>query len=136
MLAARLRAAARENGGLLLAFDDPVLAELPAWAEERIAEPSTGAWCTAATWWPSSPPRGDAARARRRARRGRRAATSGRVEDLSLKAISDESSEVVRLVRSTLRDALMIGASDIHLETVPAGLAIKFRIDGILSRSS
>src|SRR5205823_12207702 len=59
---------------------------------------------------------------------------SGRVEDLSLKAIGDESSEVVRLVRSTLRDALMNGASDIHLETLPAGLAIKFRIDGILSQ--
>ena len=56
------------------------------------------------------------------------------VEDLSLKAISDESSEVVRLVRSTLRDALQIGASDIHLETVAAGLVIKFRIDGILSQ--
>jgi general secretion pathway protein E len=53
-------------------------------------------------------------------------------EDLSLKAISDEKSEVVRLVRSTLRDALKIGASDIHLETVAAGLVIKFRIDGIL----
>ena len=54
------------------------------------------------------------------------------VEDLSLKSISDETSEVVRLVRSTLRDALKIGASDIHLETVAAGLMIKFRIDGIL----
>jgi general secretion pathway protein E len=37
-------------------------------------------------------------------------------------------------VRSTLRDALMIGASDIHMETVAAGLVIKFRIDGILSQ--
>ena len=35
-------------------------------------------------------------------------------------------------MRSTLRDALKIGASDIHLETVAAGLVIKFRIDGIL----
>jgi general secretion pathway protein E len=56
------------------------------------------------------------------------------IEDLSLRAISEESSEVVRLVRSTLRDALMIGASDIHLETIAAGLVIKFRIDGILSQ--
>jgi general secretion pathway protein E len=56
------------------------------------------------------------------------------IEDLSLRAISDESSEVVRLVRSTLRDALMIGASDIHMETIAAGLVIKFRIDGILSQ--
>jgi len=37
-------------------------------------------------------------------------------------------------VRSTLRDALKIGASDIHLETVAQGLVIKFRIDGILSQ--
>jgi general secretion pathway protein E len=57
-----------------------------------------------------------------------------RVEDLSLKAISDEKSEVVRLVRSTLRDALMIGASDVHLESIAGGLVIKFRIDGILSQ--
>src|SRR2546423_8494669 len=62
-------------------------------------------------------------------------ADSGRVEDLSLRSIGDESSEVVRLVRSTLRDALLIGASDIHLESLPAGLAIKFRIDGILSQA-
>ena len=30
----------------------------------------------------------------------------------------------MRLVRSTLRDALKIGASDIHLESVAAGLTI------------
>ena len=41
---------------------------------------------------------------------------------------------MVRLVRSTLRDALMIGASDVHLESVPGALVIKFRIDGILSQ--
>ena len=46
------------------------------------------------------------------------------IEDLSLKAISDETSDVVRLVRSTLRDALKNGASDIHLETVASGLEI------------
>jgi general secretion pathway protein E len=58
-----------------------------------------------------------------------------RVEDLSLRAIGDETSEVVRLVRSTVRDALMIGASDVHFETLPSGLALKFRIDGILSQA-
>jgi general secretion pathway protein E len=57
-----------------------------------------------------------------------------RVEDLSLKAIAEETSEVVRLVRSTLRDALHVGASDVHLETLPGGLVLKFRIDGILSQ--
>jgi len=124
------------DGRLLLAFDDPFSGELHAWAEERIAEPFN--WCLVH--------RGDLVAFLASHEESMRAlddvgaqvatgpAESGRIEDLSLKAIGDESSEVVRLVRSTLRDALLIGASDIHLETLPAGLAIKFRIDGILSQ--
>jgi general secretion pathway protein E len=125
-----------EDGRLLLAFDDPFSGELQAWAEERIAPAFS--WCLAH--------RGDLVAFLAGHEESLRAldaldeqapagpADAGRVEDLSLKAIGDESSEVVRLVRSTLRDALMLGASDIHLETLPAGLAIKFRIDGILSQ--
>lgn len=56
------------------------------------------------------------------------------VEDLSLRRISADASPVVKLVNSTLYDALKQGASDIHLEAVPAGLVIKYRIDGVLSR--
>jgi general secretion pathway protein E len=124
------------DGRLLLAFDDPFSGELQAWAEERIAPAFS--WCLVH--------RGDLVAFLAGHEESLRAldaleeeapavpADAGRVEDLSLKAIGDESSEVVRLVRSTLRDALMIGASDIHLETLPAGLAIKFRIDGILSQ--
>ena len=54
-------------------------------------------------------------------------------EDLSLKAISEHASPVVKLVASTLYDALKTGASDIHLEWAASGLAIKYRIDGVLS---
>ena len=54
------------------------------------------------------------------------------VETLSLVKISESSSVVVRLVNSTLYDAFRIHASDVHLETTPAGLVIKFRIDGVL----
>lgn len=54
------------------------------------------------------------------------------VEDLSFKSITEDTSQVVRLVRSTLYDALKTGASDIHLETAASGLAIKYRIDGVL----
>ena len=36
-------------------------------------------------------------------------------------------------MRSTLYDALKSGASDVHLETGATGLAIKYRIDGVLS---
>jgi general secretion pathway protein E len=129
-----LRAA---DGRLLLVFDDPFSGELQAWADERIAQPFS--WCLAH--------RGDlvaylaaheeSLRALDDVQGAAAAGTEdrGRVEDLSLKAIGDETSEVVRLVRSTLRDALMSGASDVHLETVPGGLAIKFRIDGILAQA-
>jgi general secretion pathway protein E len=126
----------RGDGELLLAIDDPFSGELQAWAEERIAAPF--GWRLAH--------RGDlvaylagheeSLRALDAVQGGAVAGPEerGRVEDLSLKAIGDETSEVIRLVRSTLRDALLNGASDVHLETIPAGLAIKFRIDGILSQ--
>ena len=126
----------REDGYLLLATDDPFSAELQSWAEERLRE--TFSWCLIH--------RGDLlaylagheetlrALDAVHAETGAHSEERENVESLSLKAISDESSEVVRLVRSTLRDALMIGASDVHLETVPTGLIIKFRIDGILSQ--
>ena len=55
------------------------------------------------------------------------------VEELSLMAISEDASPVVRLVNSTLYDAFKSGASDIHLESEPAGLEIRYRIDGVLS---
>jgi len=54
------------------------------------------------------------------------------IEQLSLSSISADSSPVIRLVNSTLYDAMKIGASDIHLETTGAGLALKYRIDGVI----
>ena len=58
------------------------------------------------------------------------------VENLSLASITEDSSVVVKLVNSTLYDALKAHASDIHLEMVPAGLVIKYRIDGVLIQAS
>ena len=125
-----------DGGALWLATDDPFSTEQRAWAEDRIVQ--SFSWGIVH--------RGDLVALLASHEETLHALDAvlagvvvtgeetGGIEDLSLKAISDESSEVVRLVRSTLRDAIMIGASDIHLETVAAGLAIKFRIDGILSQ--
>ncbi len=55
------------------------------------------------------------------------------VEDLSLKTINEDTSQVVRLVHSTLYDAHKSQASDIHLEMVTGALSIKYRIDGVLT---
>jgi general secretion pathway protein E len=60
-------------------------------------------------------------------------AEDARVDDLSLKSIAADSSPAVRLVHSTIYDALKAGASDVHLETQASGLVIKYRIDGVLT---
>jgi general secretion pathway protein E len=54
------------------------------------------------------------------------------VEEISLQAIGADASPVIKLVHSTLYDAVSSGASDIHLENDAAGLTIKYRIDGVL----
>jgi general secretion pathway protein E len=51
---------------------------------------------------------------------------------LSFASLSEATSPAVKLVSSTLYDALKAGASDIHLECTATGLAVKYRIDGVL----
>src|SRR5678816_383471 len=61
------------------------------------------------------------------------AAQNDGAEDLSFETISETDSPVVRLVASTLYDAINAGASDVHLESTASGLTIKYRIDGVLT---
>ncbi len=56
------------------------------------------------------------------------------IEELSLTSIDKDESKIVKLVRSTLYDALKADASDIHIETIPKGLAIRYRLDGVMSQ--
>jgi general secretion pathway protein E len=56
-----------------------------------------------------------------------------KAEEISFESASEGDSTVVRLVSSTLYDALKAGASDVHLETTASGLTIKYRIDGVLT---
>jgi general secretion pathway protein E len=55
------------------------------------------------------------------------------IEDLSFSTISRDASPVVRLVNSTLFDAMKVMASDIHLKTAAQSLKVKYRIDGVLT---
>ncbi|MBM3116832.1 GspE/PulE family protein [Jeongeupia naejangsanensis] len=59
-------------------------------------------------------------------------ASNDGVPEISLSTIAADNNPVVKLVNSTLYDALKSKASDIHLESTPAGLSIKYRIDGVL----
>lgn len=51
---------------------------------------------------------------------------------LSFASVSEAASPAVKLANSTLYDALKAGASDVHLESTANGIAVKYRIDGVL----
>ena len=53
---------------------------------------------------------------------------------LSIDKISEDSSPVVKLVDTIIFDAISQRASDVHLETCPDGLTVKYRIDGVIHR--
>ncbi|HEY3596122.1 MAG TPA: GspE/PulE family protein [Paraburkholderia sp.] len=55
---------------------------------------------------------------------------------LSFESVSEAASPAVKLVNSTLYDALKAGASDIHLESTANGLALKYRVDGVLDAAA
>jgi len=126
----------REDESLAFVFADPLAPDLQAWAEERIARPFERVLAH---------PSDLAAYLARyedklRAMDGvadlatTESASSGPVEDLSLVSISEDASPIVKLVNSTLYDAMKIGASDIHIETRARDLVIKYRIDGVLTQ--
>ncbi|WP_460133429.1 GspE/PulE family protein [Pseudomonas sp. S1_E04] len=62
------------------------------------------------------------------------ARVSQAAQEISLSSIARDDNPVVRLVNSMLFDALQSRASDIHVETTPMGLVIKYRIDGVLQQ--
>ncbi|HZX28161.1 MAG TPA: GspE/PulE family protein [Telluria sp.] len=55
---------------------------------------------------------------------------------LSFASVSEAASPAVKLVNSTLYDALKAGASDIHLESTASGLSVKYRVDGVLDHAA
>jgi type IV pilus assembly protein PilB len=57
-------------------------------------------------------------------------------EVLSVEKISSDTSPIIKLVNSTILDALNRRASDIHIETAQNGVIIKYRIDGVLYKAT
>ncbi|MCU0939653.1 MAG: GspE/PulE family protein [Burkholderiaceae bacterium] len=130
----RVAAGRTANGELVMVCADPLAPGLIDWAEARITLPFT--WTLAhrddlAVYLARQE---DALRAIDAALApSSAAAVQTKLEDLSLTSISEDTNPTVRLVNSTLYDALKAGASDIHLESRADGLEIKYRIDGVLS---
>ena len=57
-------------------------------------------------------------------------------EILSVENISEDTSPIIKLINTTVLDALNRRASDIHIETGHDGVEIKYRIDGVLYRAN
>ncbi len=57
-------------------------------------------------------------------------------EILSIEKLTEDSSPIIRLIDSTLFDALKKRASDIHIESNMEGVLIKYRVDGVLFRAT
>jgi len=121
--------------GLLLVFADPFNANLRPWVEERVSHPLQWALAHGSEVSAYLARHGETMRAMDTVldEGVRDDVARGRLEELSLRSIGEHDSAVVRLVHSTLYDALKAGASDIHLETAPSQLVIKYRLDGVLS---
>jgi general secretion pathway protein E len=123
------------EGSLRLVVSDPFNAALMSWAEARIAEDFAVAVALRAdigAWQARHEENLRAIDSVVADSTGSRE-SSENVEELSFRGITEDASPVVRLVNSTVYDALRADASDIHLESTPAGMVIKFRVDGVLS---
>ena len=124
-----------EKEQLVAVFADPFDETLRGWLELKVTAPLE--WALAA--------REDLANLVARCAEGLRAIDTvlpeteqsakgeERVDNLSYMRISEDTSPVVRLVHSTVYDALRAGASDIHLESSASGLTVRYRLDGVLA---
>lgn len=125
-----------DNDSLLFVFADVFNDSLPTWAVEKIAMPFSSRLATKADIAAYLAKQEDSLRAVDTALSfvDVDGIKENKIEELSLHSIEGDESSVVKLVRSTLYDALKADASDIHIETTPKGLAIKYRLDGVISQ--
>ena len=124
----------RRDAEYLAVIGDPFRASVRGWLELKVTQPLT--WCLAApgeiTAYLARYEQDLRAMDVAQVDAAQETSLAAEVENLSLATISADSSPVVKLVHSTVYDALKAGASDIHLETRPGGLSIRYRVDGVL----
>jgi len=126
----------RERGTVIAAVSDPFDDALQAWCVEHLDEAHELCLAQADDITAFLSRHEDSMRAIDTALpAGDAGAASGTdLEDLSIRSIGEGTSVVVKLVHSTLYDALKTGVSDIHVESNLSGLVIKYRLDGTLTQ--
>jgi general secretion pathway protein E len=124
-----------EGQRLLAVFADPFDTTLRGWLEIRVAQPIEWALASREEIVDLTARRAAALRAIDTVLPAtqREAQDEKGIDTLSYVSISEDSSPVVRLVHSTVYDALKAGASDIHLESTASGLVVRYRVDGVLA---
>ncbi|MEY4873139.1 MAG: hypothetical protein RLZZ563_2469 [Pseudomonadota bacterium] len=60
----------------------------------------------------------------------------GTPDSTAPEAVGGDDGPVIRFVSETLGEAVTAGASDIHFESLPAGLAVRMRVNGLLAQQS
>lgn len=126
---------ARDAGALVGVMADPFDLSLQAWVEARSTEAVDWRIAHKADLAAFFAVHEDSLRAMDGAVHDAPETVAGQsdVMDLSLASIAEDTSPVVKLVNSTIYDALKLGASDIHLEMTAGGLQVKYRMDGVLA---
>jgi general secretion pathway protein E len=124
----------REAGGFILVRPDPFDERMRSFVEERCAAPLEERLAHRAeiTAWLARHEETLRAMDGVGAGAGAQGASAEGAEDLSLRRIHEDANPIVKLVNSTLYDALKAGASDVHLETGAGALAVRYRIDGVM----
>jgi general secretion pathway protein E len=126
-----------EGGALIAVIDDPLDADLAVWLESHAGRALDWRLALRADIhaWHSRQEEGARATAGMDDFGLDTAADQRATAVLSLTSLSETASPVIRLLDSALYDGLKSGASDIHLESTARGLAVKYRIDGVLDHA-
>src|SRR6202521_4509632 len=124
-----------EGERLLAVFTDPFDQTLRGWLELRLSAPIEWALAAREELGNLIARRAEALRAIDTVLPETEPESQGEegVDNLSYVRISADNSPAVRLVHSTVYDALRAGASDIHLESIASGLVVRYRLDGVLA---
>ncbi len=126
----------KQHKSLMLVFADPFNESLQEWALEAVKQTCTWHLAHRSDIAAFLAKHEETMRAMDGLHEGTHSASADAdetVAQLSLKSINEDTNPIIKLINSTLYDALKVGASDIHLECSNTGLAVKYRIDGVMA---
>jgi general secretion pathway protein E len=121
---------------LWLILADPFDPLLRTWAINRVKKPFAFAFCVPAELMTYLALHESAHQALTQFDVGGTAVAADTGVEITLATLASDVHPVIRLVNSSLYDALKARASDIHIESTATGLVIKYRIDGVLQETA